>query len=237
MVGIRRAIALLFLGFYVTQFGMMAGFGPDEFFPAYLGLALCYGLAFVALAAEWFWARWFAIGVGHFGSLLLLAMLTVGPEPILAFVGLTHLSVSLLLTGEGMAARYEYSEAASERWNFQEESLLLMRRAVMSAGSTIPILIIYALMPRPDALGVLALGLGIVGLFGLLRARTWGALSIGGAGMVVLYQLLVSYGPTIVAWGDPAMLEEFGFNLLALSVWLVPAALLRPMVRFIRMPG
>ena len=61
MVGIRRAIVLLILGFYVTQFGMTAALGPDELFPAYLGLALCYGLAFVGLSAEWFWARWFAM--------------------------------------------------------------------------------------------------------------------------------------------------------------------------------
>ena len=83
MVGIRRAIALLFLGFYVTQFAMTAWLGPDELYAAYLGLALCYTLAFVGLAAKWFWARWFAIGVGNFGSLLLLVLLQVGMEPII----------------------------------------------------------------------------------------------------------------------------------------------------------
>ena len=51
MVGIRRAFALLFLGFYVTQFTMTALLGPDELFACYLGLALCYLAAFFGLAA------------------------------------------------------------------------------------------------------------------------------------------------------------------------------------------
>ena len=79
MVGIRRAFALLLLGFYVTQFVMTAWLGPDELFACYLGLGICYTLAFVGVAAEWFWARWFAIGVGNFGSLLLLVHVTKIP--------------------------------------------------------------------------------------------------------------------------------------------------------------
>ena len=51
MIGLRRSIALLVLGFYVTQFAMTAWLGPDEIFACYLGLALCYGLAFIGLGA------------------------------------------------------------------------------------------------------------------------------------------------------------------------------------------
>jgi len=173
MVGIRRAIALLLLGFYVTQFGMTALLGPDEFFPAYLGLALCYGLAFIGLADEWFWARWFAIGVGNFGSLMLLVLLQIGMEPILAFFGFTHLAITVLLSGEGMAARYEYSEQTSERWNLQEESLILLRRAVKSAGSTIPLLILYALMPRPEFFTFGTAAVALAGWGGLMALTAW----------------------------------------------------------------
>lgn len=237
MVGIRRAIALLLLGFYVTQFAMTAWLGPDEFFPAYFGLTLCYGLAFIGLAAEWFWARWFAIGVGNFGSLMLLALLQVGLEPIVAFFGLTHLAVSLLLTGEGMAAHYEYSEQTNERWNFQEESLVMMRRAVKSAGSTIPILILYTLMPRPELLQWVALGLGVVGLITLLRGRTKGALMLGGAGALALIDL---------AWNGPSnttlLIDPYShtaisgpiFHVFTLGLLLIPAGMARPMLRFLR---
>lgn len=237
MVGIRRAFALLFLGFYVTQFAMTALLGPDEFFPGYLGLTLCYGLAFVGLAAEWFWARWFAMGVGNFGSLMLLVLLQVGMEPILAFFGFTHLAITLLLTGEGMAARYEYSEETSERWNFQEESLVLMRRAVKSAGSTIPILILYALMPRPELAQIVALGLGVAGLVGLLRGKTWGVLAMGAAGLVALGHFILGEPTVGVLMLSPRgypMVSGTIFNLLSAGLLLVPAFLAVPMLRFVR---
>ena len=237
MVGIRRAIALLLLGFYVTQFAMTAWLGPAELYACYLGLAICYTLAFVGLAAEWFWARWFAIGIGNFGSLLLFVLLQVGMEPIIAFFGFTHLAVALLLTGEGMAARYEYSEAAAERWNLQEESLTLMRRAVKSAGSTIPILILYTLGPSPEAMHFVALGLGLVGLVGLLRGRTWGVLSLGAAGLIAACEFV---------FGDPAsgflILSPMGYpmvsgtvvNALAAGLLLVPMVFAGSMLRFLR---
>lgn len=237
MVGIRRALALLVLGFYVTQFAMTAWLGPAELYAAYLGLALCYGLAFIGLAAEWFWARWFAIGVGNFGSLMLLVLLQVGLEPIIAFFGITHLVIAVFLSGEGMAARYEYSEAAAERWNFQEESLILMRRAVKSAGSTIPILILYALAPRPEFLQLAALGLGVAGLFGLLRGRTWGVLALGAAGIIPLVQLVM--GDPIVGYlalsprGYPMICGSL-INVLAAGLLMVPMFLARPMLRFMR---
>ena len=145
-----------------------------------------------------FWARWFAMGVGNFGSLLLLVLFKIGPEPMILFVGLTHLAIAAMLMGEGMAARYEHSETTRERWNFHEESLVLLRRAVKSAGSTLPFLILYALAPRPEAIQMLALGLGSLGLFGLLRLRTWGLFAMGAAGTLALADGLGLLGaPTI----------------------------------------
>jgi hypothetical protein len=238
MVGIRRSLALLILGFYVTQFAMTAWLGPEELFACYLGLALTYGLAFVALGAEWFWARWFAIGVGNFGSLLLLVLLKVGMEPIIAFFGFTHLAVAVLLLGEGMAARYEHSEATAERWNFHEESLILMRRAVKSAGSTIPFLILYALAPRPEALQLTALALGASGLWGLLRGRTWGVLALGGAGLLALVDGLGVFGAPPVGF---LLLSPHGVvvcgaiaGLLAAGLLVVPAIFAGPMFRTLR---
>ena len=237
MVGIRRAVALLLLGFYVTQFAMTAWIGPDELYACYLGLALCYGLAFVGLAAEWFWARWFAIGVGHFGSLLLLVLFQVGLEPIILFFGGTHLAIALFLSGEGMAAKYEYSEAAAERWNLQEESIILMRRAVKSAGSTIPILILYALGPRPELLQYAAVGLGVVGLYGLLRGRTWGVLTLGAAGLIPLMQFALgdyAAGYLLVSPLGYPMVSGSIIQLLAAGLLIVPLLFAPRMLRYIR---
>ncbi|MBK6918458.1 MAG: hypothetical protein IPH07_13765 [Deltaproteobacteria bacterium] len=238
MVGLRRAIALLLLGFYVTQFAMTAWLGPDDMFPAYLGLALCYGLAFIALGAEWFWGRWFAMGIGNFGSLLLLVLFKVGLEPMIAFFGFTHLAIAVFLLGEGMAARYEHSEATAERWNFQEESLALMRRATLSAGSTLPFLILYALAPRPDAFQVTALVAGAAGLYGLLRGRTWGVLALGGAGTIALVHALGWLGAPPVGYllltptGGPIV---YGHTvaILAAGALLVPLMLAPAMVRYV----
>ncbi len=241
MVGIRRAIALLFLGFYVTQFAMTAWLGPHELYAAFLGLTLCYTLAFIGVAAEWFWARWFAIGVGNFGSLLLIVLLQQGMEPIIAFFAFSHLAISLLLAGEGMAARYEYSEAATERWNLQEESLTLMRRAVKSAGSTIPILILYTLgpSPEPEFMHWAALGLGVTGLYGLLRGRTWGVLSLGAAGTIAACEFFFGT-PTagylmLSPFGGPVV-GGTGINLLASGLLVVPLLFARPMLRMLRTP-
>jgi hypothetical protein len=236
MVGLRRALSLLVLGFYVTQFAMTAWLGPDELFACYLGLALCYGLGFIGLAAEWFWARWFAIGLGHFGSLLLLFLFKLGAEPVILFVGLTHLAVALCLSGEGMAAKYEHSERTQERWNFQEESLLLMRRAVKSAGSTIPFLILYVLAPRPELLQWVVLALGAVGLGGLLRARTFGALALGAAGALALADGLGAFGPATIGYlllstEGPLVYGHIG--ILAGALLVVPALFAGPMLRFL----
>ncbi|MCA9706714.1 MAG: hypothetical protein KDK70_12755 [Myxococcales bacterium] len=239
MVGIRRAIALLFLGFYVTQFAMTAGLGPDETFAFSMALALCYGLAFVGLAAEWFWARWFAIGVGNFGSLALLVLLQVGPEPLIVFFGGSHLIIWLMLLGEGMAAKYEHSEATAERWNFQEESLILMRRAVKSAGTTVPFLILYTLAPRPEALQLAVLGLGGLGLWGLLRGRTFGVLALGAAGALALADGLGWLGAPVVSYlplsptGAPMIYGPFA-GLAAGFLLLVPLMFARPMLRYLR---
>jgi hypothetical protein len=239
MVGIRRSLALLILGFYVTQFAMTAWLGPEELFACYLGLSLTYGLAFVALGAEWFWARWFAIGVGNFGSLLLLVLLKVGMEPIIAFFGFTHLAVAVLLLGEGMAARYEHSEATAERWNFHEESLVLMRRAVKSAGSTIPFLILYALAPRPEAMQLTALALGVGGLWGLLRGRTWGVLALGGAGLLALVDGLGIFGAPplgflLLSPQVPLVICGSAAGLLAAGLLVIPAIFAAPMLRSLR---
>lgn len=238
MIGLRRAIALLILSFFTIQFAMTGWLGPDELQAMYVGLALCYGTAFVSVAAEWFWGRWFAMGVGNFGSLMLLVLFKVGFEPIFVFFGVTHLLVTLCLTGEGMAAKYEYSEATAERWNFQEESIALMRRAVRSAGSTLPLLILYALAPRGEWLHLTVLIAGIAGFIGLVRARMWGPIVLGLTGAVCLADGLGLLGPPTIGYlmlGPDAVPALYGrAGVFAGGLMLVMVPFVVPMIRYLR---
>jgi len=227
MVGVRKALVLLVLGFFFSQLSMVAFLGPSETFGLYMGLALCYGVAFFGLAAEWFWARWFAMGIGNFGSVFLLLMLQMGFEPILAFFGGTHALVALLLMGEGMASRYEYSEHTKERWNFQDESLVLMRRAFKSAGSTMPILVMYFFAPKPDALTVATLGMAAFAVFGVARGKTWALLPLLGISLTCFaHGLFGDFAPvlptTSVAWAPAVLLPTSTLAFGAALIGLVP---------------
>lgn len=238
MIGTRRAIALLILSFFVIQFGISAWLGPDELMAVNIGLAACYGLAFFGLAAEWFWARWFAMGVGNFGSLMLLVLVKVGFEPVFVFFGVTHLLVVLCLMGEGMAAKYEYSEAAAERWNLQEDSMALVRRAVKSAGSTLPLLILYGLAPRGEWLQYALLLTGLTGLVGLLRGKTFGPLLLGATGFVCLLDGLGVFGsPTMgfMMLGHDTLPALYGnAGIFAAATMLVALPFAAPAYRYLR---
>lgn len=237
-IGIRRAISLLLLSLFFWNFLLTALLGPDELYACFASLAAVYGVAFVAVAAEWFWARWFAIGLGQFGALILLSLPQTGPELTVLVFGISHMLVALFLGGEGMAARYEHSEACAERWNFQEESLVLMRRAVKSAGMSLPFLILFTLGPRPEPEHLLALGLGVAGVAGLLRGRTWGALAAGAAGAIALADGLGLFGaPTngyLMMSPGGVMLYGPVVSMLAASMLLVPMSLARPIARHLR---
>lgn len=245
MLGIRRAIALLFLSFFFWQFLLSALLGPDDIFACFIGLALCYGIGFFALAADWFWARWFATGLGQFGSLALLAIPQVGLEPTTLILGVSHLLIALSLMGEGMAARYEYSEATAERWHFQEESLILMRRAVRSAGMLLPFLILYTLAPKPDFFDFVLLAGGMMGIVGLLRARMWGVFTLGCTGLLLWVDFFASYGllqqtEMIVFSLDSMPSLEVGRLLLAVfagSLLFIPFVFSKPMIAFLRKNG
>ena len=239
MVGIRRAISLLLLSLFFWNFVLTALLGPDELFACFTGLSIVYGLAFIGIAAEWFWARWFAIGLGNFGALSLLTLLQTGLEPTIAVFGASHLIISLFLAGEGMAARYERSESTAERWNFQEESLVLMRRAIKSAGMSLPLLILYTLAPKPELMHLVALVAGVTGVAGLLRGRTWGLAGMGIAGAIALADGLGLFGPPTVSYllltpSGSVVLWGSAFALLAGTMIAAPLAFARPIARFLR---
>src|SRR5579872_4802374 len=147
-VGERKALALLCLAFYVAFYGLMAlltGNHPDlhAWWMCFAALCACYSLGFFALAAEWFWARWFAIGLGYSG--LTMAgwgiLMQRALEPTLVFYGITHGLIALLLQGEKLAAQFDAKPGWREQLHLDEAGVVKLRHTVTRAAAGLPTMI------------------------------------------------------------------------------------------------
>ena len=157
LVGERRALAALVLAFYGLLYTLNALMGPPETKLAIAGLAACYGLAFFALVAGYFWARWFAMGTALFGVIVAaVGMFQMGPEEMLIFIGGTHLAAVLSLWGDRMAEPYDGQTAWRERFHIDDNARHRLGKAVMRAGVTLPMFVLYGLMPKQSGLDALA---------------------------------------------------------------------------------
>jgi hypothetical protein len=200
----RVAVALLPQSLFTFLFLMNALLGPPVLQAAFFGLAACYLLSFLALASEWFWARWFASGLGWFGAMtgLFLMVQPETPEEAKVFMGIfggLHALIVVMLMGKKMAARYEMQPGWRERFGMDDYGVTRLGKAVTRASCALPGLLLWALGPR-NGQGMLlgaSVVLGVVGLTGLLRLRTWGLLALGGAGAAVL----LAPAPTAVMTG------------------------------------
>lgn len=244
--GERKAFALLVLAFYMALYGLiallMSTAPPEEtemrqwmlFFGA---LGATYAVAFYALAASWFWARWFAIGLGWSGLTMtfwsIVTMKTL--NPVLLFYGATHGVVALFLQGKRLIAEYEGRPEWRKRFGLTDDGVQRVRNSVTRAAVSLPTLIMICLAPRPEEEGLLRLGavLGVVGLLGLLRMRTWGVVSLLSAGTVLalsssqlhLHAVGVPFGSRL----DLSSLTVLTAGLL----YFAAAPFLRPMLRFV----
>src|SRR5689334_1099607 len=95
-VGERKALALLCLGVYATLFALMALIAVGqlpEWVACFSGLAVCYALGFFAVAAGWFWGRWFAIGLGYSGLTMAILSMVATKQVLSEMVvfGVMHL--------------------------------------------------------------------------------------------------------------------------------------------------
>lgn len=190
----RRAVAALGLSLFVFFFLIVSLNAPPGLAPAFVALSVCYGVAFMGVAAEWFWGRWFAIGLGWSGIMLAGASLfMVGWTPILAFYGGLHGLVVLLLMGAKMAERYDLQPAWRERYGMDEFGVARLRKTVTRASASLPSVIFWALGPKEPGQGMLvtalaltAGALAVVGLRGAVRARTWGLVALVASAAVML---------------------------------------------------
>ncbi len=189
LVGERRALALASLGFFGSLYTAVSLLAPDELRPLLWGLGACYVTAFFALGAGWFWARWFATGIGWSGLVTAAFGLASGLSPFLIFYGISHGLVVVALLGRDMAELYELRPGAASRLGLDEEGKRRLGKTVTRTASALPSLIAFALAPREGQgllLAVAALAVTSIGLGALVRGRTWGLVALVGAPVLLL---------------------------------------------------
>jgi hypothetical protein len=227
-VGERRALAAAIMAFYFLFYGVIAySQVVPEFTKAFVAIAGVYGLAFFALVAGYFWARWYAVGVGLYGVITaVVGIWQIGAEPVLLFIGGTHLAATLFLWGHAMSEPYDGQTAWRAKFHMDESAVQRLGRSVIRAGVSLPFILLYALTPKPDALGLLAVVLATVGFRGLVQLKTWGVLMIGAAGAALLFapSHALVFGHHL--WTVPAL--PIAFLLLAAA-----APFVRPIARYV----
>jgi len=187
VVGERRAVATMVLAFYALFYAFYAYLMGPPLGRMLAALAGVYGLAFFALVAGYFWARWFGVGVSLFGVIQgAVGLWQLGPEPIILFLGATHLFATLSLWGGAMAVPYDGQTAWREKFHMDDNAVQRLGRSVIRAGVSLPMVLLYALAPKPEAGALVALVLAVGGLAGIVRMRTWGVLAMGAAGVMLL---------------------------------------------------
>ena len=196
------------MAFYFLFYGVIAysQLVPD-FTKAFAAIAGVYGLAFFSLVAGYFWARWYGVGVGLYGVITAaVGMWQIGAEPVLLFIGGTHLAATVFLWGHAMSEPYDGQADWRRKFHMDESSVQRLGRSVIRAGVSLPFILLYAFAPKPDGASMVvslaALVLVAAGLRGLVRMKTWGVLALGAAGALTLTMVgadVVSHGLSALA--------------------------------------
>jgi hypothetical protein len=231
-LGLRRAVAALVLSLFMSFFILLAVLlfqnGLPEWVAPFLALAACYGVAFMGVAAEWFWGRWFAAGLGWSGLMIACVPMLMSGEwsPVLGIYGGLHGLVVLALAGTKMAERYDLQPSWRERFGMDEFGVARLRKTVTRASASLPSVILWALAPKDQGQGVLltiasvgAGALAVGGLAGIIRGRSWGLLGLGAAGALLV--------PFASSWGiEKSGLASFsvGHAAFGWAVGLAPAS-------------
>jgi hypothetical protein len=240
----RRALASvslgLFLSFYLVVALLLALNGMDAYVPVFVALAVCYGVGSFSVAAEWFWGRWFALGLGWSGLMMIVATVVLGTETnaVMLANGALHGLVILALSGKKMVARYDEQPAWRERYAMDEFGVARLRKTVTRASASLPSVIFWALAPKDPGQGASVAALAAVtlaagGLYGVVRLRTWGVFGLAAAAAVILATgdlLTPTLGISVSAHGALGLGPTLAAAFLAVAV--VPFA--GPTLRYLR---
>jgi hypothetical protein len=241
LTGERRAVAAAVLAFYGFLYLVVGLTAPSEWTAAFAGMALVYGIGFFSLVAGYFWARWYAIGVGMSGLITaVFSIVQIGVEPVLMFYGATHAVVSLALWGSSMSLAFDGRKEWRERFHLDENATHKLGKSVIRLGISLPYVILYALAPRDGAgdalLAALAGVVAVSGLYGMVRLRTWGVFALAGATALIGVSLAaLSCGSSIASFGNGYAVNIWAAGFAALFGLLAALApLARPLVRYLR---
>jgi len=206
MVGERRALASAVMALFFLLFLVQALLGPDEVKKFMYAMAGCYGLGFFALVAGYFWARWFAVGLGLFGVIVAVVacwQLKTLEQTFLIFGGM-HLGAAACLWGDAMSSAYDGQLAWREKFHMDDHAVQRLGRAVIRAGVSLPFILAYAFAPRPESssllAGLVALCLTGLGIRALVQLKTWGVMALAAAGL-----LMTTVAGIDLAQGDGAI--------------------------------
>ena len=245
----RRATAALALSLFVFLYLVLALNPPlPGWTPAFGALALCYGVAFMGVAAEWFWGRWFAIGLGWSGVMMAVAsMVMIGWNPALAIYGGLHGAITLALAGKKMADRYDLQAPWRERYGMDEFGVARLRKTVTRASASLPSMILWALGPKESGEGMVIAGLAatalaVAGLSGVVRLRTWGLAALASAAALFGLTAMDAVHPSLGTALSRSYGAESAFAFVhswlpaGLAVLLLAAVIpfIRPALRYIR---
>lgn len=237
---VRRALAALGLGFFASLYGFVAMMAPPNMLPLVVGLCLVYLVGFFGVAAQWFWGRWYASGLGFWGLMVsAFALVQVGFLPILVVQTVLHGIVVLALLGPKMGALYEQQPGWRERWGLDEPGVEKLGKTVTRTAGSLPALIIMLLAPRDgdEGFALAALALATLGGWQLLRRRAVGALTLAAsAGAAALALWTPHRVGSCAAELSPALIPLGSVNDFVATAFLVAAVvpLVRPLARFLR---
>ena len=179
-----------FVAAFVYGWAIQAGLGVAIWITARLCRAEIRN-PLTLIVAGYFWARWFAMGLGLSGAIsAMISVWQVGPEPVLVFYGGTHLAVAAVMWGKAMSGVFDGRKEWRERFRLDDNSTHKLGKAIVRAGVSLPYILMYALAPRTDAATTLAVaggaGLAVAGIWALTRMRTWGIFALAGSAVALL---------------------------------------------------
>jgi hypothetical protein len=217
MVGERRALSSAVMALFFLLFLVQALLGGDDTKKFMYSMAGCYGLAFFSLVAGYFWARWYAVGLGLFGVIVAAVacwQLKTLEQTFLIFGGL-HLGAALLLWGDTMSQAYDGQAAWREKFHMDDNAVQRLGRAVIRAGVSLPFVLAYAFAPRPESgsvlVSIVALCLTGLGVRALIQLKTWGVMALAAAGllMTAMAGIDIAQGNSVMSIALPALSAVF----------------------------
>jgi len=173
-------------------------------------------------------------------------LVMMGWMPQMAIFGGIHLIVALALAGKKMAARYDGQEAWRAKYKMDDFGVARLQKTITRSAASLPSLIIWALAPKEEGMafalgGFAALALAAFGLRGIVKMRSWGVLSLAGAGAVAaaFSTTVPTFLPSCYEMAEAVAPSPFFGGAPLAAVFLAAAVLpfAGSVVRFLRRPA